>query len=273
MIFPYILTCLVVMLSSVFWNVLRQMSIPEIMADAGSWFWASVYGSGTITEFCGWHFRIIGAIWFLLAMFWADIIFDIILLKTKHACIWVMAIAAVGYITSAWIWLPFSFQAGLTAMLFVWIGYKARQVDLLNKYLDNIWALALALVLRLNSIINGGELYMVTNHYGDGLFDVLGDLGAAFVIIKLSRRLSQSRLIKPISDFLSIYGRNSLIVLCIHLIELDTFPWYVISSRLPYALGIIVLFVLKVMLSVIGVWGVKRMGRFKLDTRNKWKVL
>ena len=85
LIFPYILTCLMVMLSSVFWNVLRQMSIPEIMADAGSWFWASVYGSGTITEFCRWHFRIIGAIWFLLAMFWADIIFDIILLKTKHA--------------------------------------------------------------------------------------------------------------------------------------------------------------------------------------------
>ena len=69
-----------------------------------------------------------------------------------------MAIAAVGYITSAWIWLPFSFQAGLTSMLFVWIGYKVRQEDLLNKYLDNIWLLSLALVLWLNSIVNGGEL-------------------------------------------------------------------------------------------------------------------
>lgn len=96
---------------------------------------------------------------------------------------------------------------------------------------------------------------MVMNHYGDGIFDVLGVLGAAFVIIKLSRRLSQSYLLKSFSDFLSIYGRSSLIVLCIHLIELDTFLWYVISSRLPYALGIIVLFVLKVMLSVIAVWG------------------
>ena len=110
---------------------------------------------------------------------------------------------------------------------------------------------------------------MVTNHYGDGIFDVLGALGAAFVIIKLSRRLSQSRLIKPLSDFLSIYGRNSLIVLCIHLIELDTFPWYVISNRLPYALGIIVLFALKVMLGVMGVLGVKRMGRVRADIGDK----
>ena len=110
---------------------------------------------------------------------------------------------------------------------------------------------------------------MVTNHYGDGIFDVLGALGAAFVIIKFSRRLSQSHLLKPLSYFLSIYGRNSLVVLCIHLIELDTFPWYVISSRLPYALGIIVLFALKVMLGVMGVLGVKRMGRVRADIGDK----
>ena len=114
---------------------------------------------------------------------------------------------------------------------------------------------------------------MVTNHYGDGIFDVLGALGAAFVIIKFSRRLSQSHLLKPLSYFLSIYGRNSLVVLCIHLIELDTFPWYVISSRLPYALGVIVLFVLKVMMSVIGVWGVIKLRGIWVDIGNKLMVL
>ena len=251
LIIPYIVTCILVIISSTFWNILRGYNVEALLNDVKMWIFASLYGSGTFTDFLIWHFRIIGAIWFLLAMFWADVIFDFLLLKTKFVYVWALVLAFIGYITADMVWLPLSFQAGLTALIFIEIGYYIRQRDLLDKCINNIWVLIAALAFWINSIINGGQLYMVTNHYGNGIFDILGALGAFFIIIRISKSIAKYDFTKGLSSFLSMYGRNSLIVLSIHLVELNTFPWGVISNRLPYEESLIIIYFLKVSISVI----------------------
>lgn len=168
LILPYLCTSLLVIVSSVFWNILKGADAATIISSIKMWGAAALYGSGTYTHFLKWDIHIIGAIWFLLAMFWADVIFNL-LLKVKGTYLWGVLLAILGYVTTGLIWLPTSFQAGLTAILFIEIGYIARQKNLLETALNNIWILLAAAILWGNSIIYGGHLYMVGNHYGNGV--------------------------------------------------------------------------------------------------------
>lgn len=254
LILPYVCTCILVILSSVFWNIIKGADLNTVTADIKMWTLASLYGSGTITHFLKWNFHIIGAIWFLLAVFWADVIFNF-LLKTKHKYILGFILAAIGYFTTDLIWLPASFQAGLTSILFIEIGYFIKQKNLFEKCINNIWVLIAAAILWGNSIINGGQLYMVRNFYGDGIFDILGAIGATFIILKFSRFLAKT--VKPLAGLLAKYGKDSLIVLCFHLVELNTFPWYIISNNLGYISATIIIFCMKVLWSVWCVFVVK----------------
>lgn len=254
LIIPYIATCILVIISSVFWNVLKGQDIAVIAAECKTWALAALYGSGTFTHFLKWDFHIIGAIWFLLAMFWSDVIFNI-LLKIKGSYIWGLLLAAAGYLTTDIIWLPASFQAGLTALLFIEIGHFAKKKNLLERGINNGWVLLAAAGIWGNSIINGGHLYMVGNHYENGIFDVLGAVSAAILIIKFAR--FATRYFPRASAPLVRYGKDSLIVLCFHLIELNTFPWHVITNRCSYAASRIIIAALKISWSALAVILVK----------------
>lgn len=254
LVIPYITTCILVIISSVFWNVLKGQNIAFIVAECKMWTLAALYGSGTYTHFLKWDFHIIGAIWFLLAMFWSDVIFNI-LLKIKGSYIWGLLLAAIGYLTTDIIWLPTSFQAGLTALLFIEIGHFAKKKNLLEKGINNGWVLLAAAAFWTNSIINGGHLYMVGNHYENGILDVLGAVSATLLIIKFAR-FSTKRFPRVTAPLVR-YGKDSLIVLCFHLIELNTFPWYIITNRCSYAFSRIIIAALKISWSALAVILVK----------------
>lgn len=254
---PYISTSILVVLSSTVFNALQGASVSALLSNIKMWILAAMYGSGTITHFWRWDFHIIGAIWFLLAMFWADNLFNFLLKKTKHPYLWGLIAAAVGYFTTDLVWLPTSIQAGMTAILFIEIGHVARRYDLLEKYRKDWLVIALAVGLWGYSIFYGGRLYMVRNYYGNGILDVLGAVSAAFLILKFSSLLS--RKLRFIGNALAKFGENSLTVLCFHLVELNTFPWYLIQDRLPETAGLVVVFLLKVLWSVAAIWCVNKL--------------
>ena len=254
LIVPYLVTSILVIASSTFWSILRGEDISTIISTIKMWLAATLYGSGTYTHFLKWDIHIIGAIWFLLAMFWADIIFNL-LLKIKGTYIWGILLAVIGYVTTEIIWLPTSLQAGLTAILFVEIGYIARRHDLLEFALNHMLVLIVAALLWGNSIVNGGHLYMVGNHYGNGIFDVLGAVSATVLLIKLGRLIAAKKSI--VASALARYGKDSLIVLCFHLIELNTFPWYLISNQFGYVVSTLLIAILKISWSVLSIIVIK----------------
>lgn len=119
----------------------------------------------------------------------------------------------------------------------------------------NGWVLLAAAAFWTNSIINGGHLYMVGNHYENGILDVLGAVSATLLIIKFAR-FSTKRFPRVTAPLVR-YGKDSLIVLCFHLIELNTFPWYIITNRCSYAFSRIIIAALKISWSALAVILVK----------------
>lgn len=255
LILPYIVTCIFVIAFSTLFQLRQGIGMTGILENAKSWILAALYGSGTFTHFLKWNFRIIGAIWFLLAMFWADVIFHF-LLKSKNPYVWGTVLSIIGYFTAKIVWLPMSVQAGLSAIFFIQIGYFIKQKNMLQIYGNNKQVFCLSAIFWGIAVIYSGKLYMVGNNYGGGFLDVIGAVSATFLILKFSKFLEKK--CGKIAELLSLYGKNSLIVLCFHLVELNTFPWSVLSGKFSYPTGLVVVFACKVIWSIAMIYVVHK---------------
>ena len=217
LIIPYIITCIIIILYKVLELVLEG-NFKEITNSIKIWGLASLYGSGFGTHF---GIRFIGAIWFLLALGLATYIMNLIY-NQKYRYLWVIVIAYVGYKTSSYIWLPFSIQAGMVALLFVYIGVLAKENEVFNKKFPFIMYLFL-ISIAIFCIIKGGKLYMVSNTFENGWMDLIGGISSTFLCIKFSMLIDKYS--KIIKNFLIFIGKNSLICMCIHLFSLDCLTW------------------------------------------------
>ena len=64
---------------------------------------------------------------------------------------------------------------------------------------------------------------------GRGIVDVFGSMCACVVVIYISKMVEIK--FRIAGKFLAFFGRYSLLVLCVHIIELDLFPWWMITGR------------------------------------------
>ena len=70
---------------------------------------------------------IIGNIWFLLALFFAQVVVNLLLDKKKWGSLSIVLIALIGVVSAKFIWLPFSTQAGAAASIYVAVGMVYRR--------------------------------------------------------------------------------------------------------------------------------------------------
>ena len=136
LIIPYIITSIAV----IFYKVIRlaiKGNFSGALKTAKTWILAALYGSGNFQPF---GIQIIGAIWFLLALAFAIFFMNLIFNK-KYRCIYVIIIAYIGHKTSKYIWLPWSVQGGMFALLFLYVGVLAKKYDIFEriKKLHNIY--------------------------------------------------------------------------------------------------------------------------------------
>ena len=198
------------------------------LGETASMVVAALYGSGSDTLGPE-GVRAIGAIWFLLALFWARL-FLAASRATPCALPVVLGLFALGY-ASKEAWLPLSVQAGLCATLFLYIGQGLRAGGWLEKGAmpPLVW-LAVA-GAWLYCIAFGGHLYMVGNDYGDGIaVDLLGGVCGTLCIIKASQAVEVH--VPCLAGALARLGTMTLPLFCAHLVELDAFPW-------GYAVGVL----------------------------------
>lgn len=258
---PYILTCIIICILSVISDII-QGNYNVLLHNLGQWVYASLYGAGT-NHMKPFYIKQIGAIWFLLAMLWGTCIV-VYLKNVKYGAIFIIALAYVGYKTTNYLWLPLSIQAGMTASIFIYIGYIAKKENILNK---NI-AMGIKIIMLLIwcfCIKYGGRLSMVKNLYENGLLNIIGAICAVYIIIDFSKWFSKFGYPSKVTRF---YGRNSLAILCFHLIELNMFPWYhvenycMIKGLNPYIIKSIII-ILKILWSTVLVLLVNRISLFR----------
>lgn len=199
--------------------VYAVLSLFKENVDLKYWLVASLFGCGSPNHSSLYlaHVPVIGAIWFLLALFWCKTLFNIIHRYSKHwLSISVLASLLAIVVDTRLVNLPFAFLPGVGALMFYAFGYFIRSKGGFLQISPFVWAL---LIVCWVVSISVSELSMVRCYYQDFLLNVLGALGGTYALFLVSALVSTTR---SLPTRLMIWvGQNSLTFLCIHLLYLD----------------------------------------------------
>lgn len=221
LLLPYLATLLIVVIITrfnfIFPNWIYKLDMHDFLISA-------FYGSGTtLNPFWDKSLTInaIGAIWFLLAMYFGNIIFNT-LIKSSRGNLFVSGVVAMAitfggfYLSDMGILLPWSLNAAMASQLFYYGGYLIKKFDLIEKYgiSGSIVGVALWMISA-----QSGFLYLNIAHADSPILAVLGGIGGSFSLMYLAKLLCETKLNL---DAVKYYGQMSLIVLCVHLIDLNT---------------------------------------------------
>ena len=251
---PYAVTCIsIVMLS----GIVSAFYATDALVMMKEWTWASLYGAGdSYTEPI--KIKAIGAIWFLWATFWGSIFLQLSLRwKAAVRVLWIAVLFAFGYLTARKLfWFPLSIQAGCCATLFMYVGYcvkqKIAEIKKLSKEIKIVGTL-IAFLAWISFICTFKSFWLVHNDFGRGIVDVLRSLCACYCIYLISKGIDKHS--ESISGILAYLGRHSLIILCVHIVELDLIKWgsiidRITASGIPYLFSCGLAFIMKMILII-----------------------
>ena len=234
---PYFISCLMIIFFSFLINVfLYRMTVYNVIYDVLHWLTASLYGSGE-NIFKPFTIPGIGAIWFLWATMWGIIVTLLIMKLPRIARFIAVIILVILAKVSAdhLMFLPLSFQPGIIAALYIYAGYEWRKNK--DKFVSmKTWIKVLMAILALlvwaEFILSFKSFWLVTCDLGRGVQDVVGSLcGSAWV---LAFAFFADKYGRRFTGFIRFLGKNSIIVLAAHIVELNTFPWGVYNYLMDF---------------------------------------
>lgn len=158
-----------------------------------------------------------GPIWFLLALFWCNIIFCTISLYIKSESIRIILVCFLGFV--GWylgnvlhVFVSLFFDVALTALPFFAFGYYLKRTPILfpNKY-DKYNILFMLLFWSISLMLTRTTHFRLSLHYN-------GLEGLSTYVISITSVMSILFLCKIIKrlPFISYLGRYSIISLCLH---------------------------------------------------------
>ena len=228
LIIPYICTWLILIALSIF----RTLLYPEghtVWQAINQWLIAGLYGAGGSINGMPEGVVGIGAIWYLLALFWAKLLL-VLANQTPFTAMIVLGYFLFGLASSEITWLPLSVQAGFCATLFLYIGQLVRKYNVIRSPAIHPVLWFTGLFVWLFCAIHYGKLYMVSNSYNDGIIDIVGAVCGSLCILKISDMLSSNS--GCVVSVLRRFGQITLPVFCMHLIELKITPWGLLNPWL-----------------------------------------
>ena len=231
LIVPYYVTGLTIIAFAGIINTILGADLQSVTADAGSIFGALLWGAGT-PHTDPMVIRQIGLLWFLWALFFSLIIVRVAL-SFKYPSLIVAGVALIGIASARFVWLPLSIQPGMLASLFVYLGYWAKQKDILSRTpspslvigLTLLWAFCIAkqITIGVVSCDLGGSLIR-------SAICLVDSIGASYLIILLCKSVEKH--LRPLARFLNMVGQATLVVMCFHAISDFTFPNYLLYEAM-----------------------------------------
>ena len=163
-------------------------------------------------------------VWFLLALFWAHNILNLIL-KMKRIVVQIAAVvacAAVGY------WLfqlnitYFCLPHGLIATSYVYLGYALKRYRIIQKGLPFKWMYPVWVIIAV-LYANWGEFDLCYGKFAWFPVDYIGVMFLALLLLGIGIYLGQFDW--KALDIIHRIGGYSYWVLCIHSVEQKCLPW------------------------------------------------
>ena len=227
LLIPYYITCLVIILIALCFAFFNGNIIDTFIY----WFKATLYAAGS-SHSKPLNINSIGAIWFLWALFWSSIFLRISLEMKKYMrMIFIGTIFAFGYFTRNAFWLPLSIQPGACSVLFMYIGYLIKinknRIDKISPTIRIVGSLT-ALIITFMFIKNFKSFHLVECDLGRGIIDVIGCLCACWVVILISQFIDKHT--NYLKNFFTNVGHHTLIILCVHIVEINLLTCCVTSS-------------------------------------------
>ncbi len=186
-----------------------------------------------------------GALWFLLAMFWAWCMFYL-LMRLKDARLRLILVA-VGAVVGCGL-LPlhdytYLLPQALLMLPYIYGGYLIREKGLFDKKVP-AWLLILLSVPAL-VLAAFGKIDVIMDVADFGLINIIAQLLFGYVLIYITLLINAKEW--KFTDWIMEIGRRSLWVLCIHSIEMSVFPWDILWKFVSpdTILGTLVQFVIR----------------------------
>lgn len=242
LIIPYIFTCSLLLLYNLAIFFLNQDYVPLLNSLVAS-FWGN--GSNNHSSSCFANIPSVGAIWFLLALFWCKNIYNIIP-KTKYTICIVILLSVVATLTDRYLVnLPFTLLPGLSAIVFYAVGNLAKQ-----KKISPYWFI-IGILIWLYCILFSG-MSIVRCYYKYYPLDIIGGITGTYSIYLISKKVS---IFDPyISNSLVWLGKNSLAILCFHLIVM-TVPFIGLFNKFVginnNCINTLLIFILPILFTIV----------------------
>ena len=226
---PYFITCAVMVTI----GVIKGASEGDVTGSLIKWVYASIYAAGDSYRE---PFNIpgIGAIWFLWASFWGCIFLRISLnMKAGIRIAFIAGLFIFGFFSRELFWFPLSIQAGACATFFMYLGYllkgameRLKEIPVEIKVISGI----IASFVWLEFMINFKSFWLVHCDIGRGMIDIIGCICACSVIMVISAAIDKKA--GFFAGILSFFGKYSLFILCVHIVELRFVPWKQITGKM-----------------------------------------
>lgn len=243
---PYYFTCILLIIANIISDMVLHIDNVSILPIFKRWIWAGLYGS------C-WPYHTpfeiydIGAIWFLCTLFVALILFNFVMNQDeKYHMVLIAILVYIGFSLNQFMWLPFNFASACVCTLLLYTGYLAKKADILHH--KSMVLNFVLLIISFICILNQSMTIVGNNTYTYGLFSLIGAISISYFVAKLSKLLEK---IPIICNVLSYIGKNTLIILCFHLIELNFIDWPHIITLSNDFMNISIILVLKILWALL----------------------
>lgn len=200
-------------------------------------------------------------VWFLCALLWCKQVFSVVTrLVEKYYKGNLYVLGAVSFLLSVLftyidrriIYIPLSFNQGLSAIIFFYFGYLAQQINLRDPVVVKKWHIVFVLLIVLVNL-PWGTILLAGCKYQCYLLNIFGATGTTIIIYYLCKKYLIQ--IPILVDFFEWAGVNSLLILCIHSFLIETkllypppsYPILVLAASVIYCcVGVWLLSKLKV---------------------------
>lgn len=223
------------------------------------YFFPALYGNGSTPKVALSlvNVKIVGMTWFLIAMFVCQVLYLCLeeFSKKYGAPMWalVLLMALTGIGLNDKVWLPFSIQPAMSALVFYHVGRLMREKNVLEEDIRSvpIGVTLLGLFLWVIAVCYS-SLGMHANSY-KGVASVLGAICATYFIVQISKVLYK---IPYLGVFLKWCGKNSIYLYGVHaldrsiLVQIKSMVLKVIA--LPSTKGALLFSVIRVSIVILG---------------------